>query len=57
MGFLTEWQLYAQRVEGEEGARGERLEKEKLDRMSDEQVVQLYELMMAVKGEGQEGGS
>lgn len=33
IGFLTEWQLYAQKVEGDEWV-GEKLDKSKLDKMS-----------------------
>lgn len=33
IGFLTEWQLYAQKLEGENWA-GEKLEKSKLDKLS-----------------------
>lgn len=57
VGFLTEWQLYAQQVEGD-AWRGEKLDKGKVDKMSDQQIGQLYELMTAIRekelGEGQE---
>ncbi|KAJ5832825.1 hypothetical protein N7474_001136 [Penicillium riverlandense] len=33
IGFLTEWQLYAQKLEGDNWA-GEKLDKSKLDKMS-----------------------
>lgn len=33
IGFLTEWQLYAQKMEGDNWA-GEKLDKSKLDKMS-----------------------
>ncbi|OAX78748.1 acetate non-utilizing protein 9, mitochondrial [Emergomyces africanus] len=48
VGFLTEWQLYAQKLEGDTW-RGEKLDKAKLDKMSDQQIGQLYELMNALK--------
>lgn len=35
IGFLTEWQLYAQKLEGDTWA-GEKLDKAKLDKMSGE---------------------
>lgn len=35
IGFLTEWQLYAQQVEGDKW-KGEKLDKAKLDKMSGE---------------------
>ncbi|KAK5108632.1 hypothetical protein LTR62_008123 [Meristemomyces frigidus] len=48
VGFLTEWQLYAQQVEGD-AWRGERMDKGKVDKMSDEQIGQMYELMVAIR--------
>ncbi|KAL2870763.1 succinate dehydrogenase assembly factor 3 [Aspergillus lucknowensis] len=56
IGFLTEWQLYAQKLEGDAWI-GEKLDKGKLDKMSDQQLGQLYELMQTIKkkdGEGDE---
>jgi len=35
VGFLTEWQLYAQKLEGDEW-KGEKLDQAKLDKMSGE---------------------
>ncbi|KAL1982343.1 hypothetical protein VTN96DRAFT_1437 [Rasamsonia emersonii] len=54
VGFLTEWQLYAQKLEGDSW-QGEKLDKAKLDKMSDQQIGQLYELMKAIKNKGEEG--
>ncbi|KAG2417540.1 acetate non-utilizing protein 9 [Aspergillus terreus] len=57
IGFLTEWQLYAQKLEGDTWV-GEKLDKAKLDKMSDQQIGQLYELMQAIQnpdGEGESG--
>ncbi|KAE8348527.1 succinate dehydrogenase assembly factor 3, mitochondrial [Aspergillus coremiiformis] len=52
IGFLTEWQFYAQKLEGDTWV-GEKLDKDKLDKMSDQQIGQLYELMNAIKnGDG-----
>ncbi|KAK5173062.1 uncharacterized protein LTR77_003184 [Saxophila tyrrhenica] len=48
IGFLTEWQMYAQQVEGE-AWRGEKLDSGKIDKMSDQQLGQLYELMSAIR--------
>jgi hypothetical protein len=53
IGFLSEWQLYAQKLEGDEW-RGKKLEKERFDRMSDEQIGQLYELMKAIRNTPEE---
>ncbi|KAL9096270.1 MAG: hypothetical protein Q9163_006453 [Psora crenata] len=56
IGFLTEWQMYAQKVEGD-AWRGEKLDKAKIDKMSDQQLEQLYELMKAIQEHGRnEGG-
>ncbi|KAL4887192.1 hypothetical protein BJY04DRAFT_213146 [Aspergillus karnatakaensis] len=54
IGFLTEWQLYAQKLEGDAWI-GEKLDKGKLDKMSDQQLGQLYELMQAIRNEEGEG--
>ncbi|KAH7160124.1 hypothetical protein B0J13DRAFT_121677 [Dactylonectria estremocensis] len=48
IGFLTEWQLYAQKIEGDSWV-GEKLDEGKLSKMSDEQIAQLYELMQAIQ--------
>ncbi|OJJ48002.1 hypothetical protein ASPZODRAFT_64524 [Penicilliopsis zonata CBS 506.65] len=48
IGFLTEWQLYAQQLEQESWV-GEKLDRAKLDKMSDQQLGQLYELMQSIK--------
>ncbi|ODM15095.1 Acetate non-utilizing protein 9, mitochondrial [Aspergillus cristatus] len=57
IGFLTEWQLYAQKLEGDAWA-GDKLDKTKLDKMSDQQLGQLYELMQTIRakdeGEGED---
>ncbi|KAF3480361.1 acetate non-utilizing protein 9 [Arthroderma uncinatum] len=55
IGFLTEWQLYAQQLEGDSWTDG-KLDKAKIDKMSDQQIGQLYELMQAIKQDGGEGG-
>ncbi|KAK2750606.1 acetate non-utilizing protein 9 [Myotisia sp. PD_48] len=51
IGFLTEWQLYAQKLEGDSWAH-EKLDKAKIDKMSDQQIGQLYELMLAARNHG-----
>ncbi|CAG8950488.1 hypothetical protein HYFRA_00006985 [Hymenoscyphus fraxineus] len=48
IGFLTEWQLYAQKLEGDQWI-GERMDKGKIDKMSDQQLGQMYELMQAIR--------
>ena len=54
VGFLTEWQLYAQQLEGD-AWRGGKLEAGKFEKMSDEQVGQLYELMRSLRGDVGDG--
>ncbi|KAK5987695.1 Succinate dehydrogenase assembly factor 3 [Cladobotryum mycophilum] len=48
IGFLSEWQMYAQKIEGESWV-GEKIDHGKLEKMSDEQIQQLYELMQAIQ--------
>ncbi|PTB39737.1 uncharacterized protein TrAFT101_007487 [Trichoderma asperellum] len=48
IGFLSEWQIYAQQIEGESWV-GEKIDQGKLQKMSDEQIQQLYELMQAIQ--------
>ncbi|KAB5580485.1 hypothetical protein GE09DRAFT_1082413 [Coniochaeta sp. 2T2.1] len=51
--FLSEWQLYAQKIEGDSWI-GEKLDQGKIQKMSDEQLVQLYELMKAIQKKDEE---
>ncbi|KAF3047699.1 acetate non-utilizing protein 9 [Didymella heteroderae] len=48
IGFLSEWQMYAQAIEGDTW-KGEKMDKAKIDKMSDQQIGQLYELMQQIK--------
>ena len=48
IGFLSQWQLYAQQLEGNDW-QGKKLDQEVLDKLSDQQVGQLYELMTAIQ--------
>ncbi|KAF2714150.1 ACN9-domain-containing protein [Pleomassaria siparia CBS 279.74] len=48
IGFLTEWQFYAQALEGDSW-KEEKLDRQKIDKMSDQQIGQLYELMQAIQ--------
>jgi len=48
VGFLTEWQMYAQQIEGENW-RGELMDRTKIDKMSDQQIGQMYELMNSIR--------
>ncbi|KAL2113887.1 hypothetical protein VUR80DRAFT_2012 [Thermomyces stellatus] len=51
--FLTEWQIYVQKVEGD-AWKGERLDAGVIEKMTEEQVRQLYDLMQAARNP--EGG-
>ena len=48
IGFLTEWQMYAQALEGDTW-QGEKLDPGKIEKLSDQQLGQLHELMKAIK--------
>ncbi|CAI6338538.1 unnamed protein product [Periconia digitata] len=53
IGFLTEWQYYAQTIEGDSW-KDEKMDKTKIDKMSDQQIGQLYELMQTIRKQEQE---
>ncbi|KAE9381749.1 ACN9-domain-containing protein [Stipitochalara longipes BDJ] len=55
IGFLTEWQMYAQKLEGDSWI-GERMDVGKIEKMSDQQLGQLYELMQAIRKKDLEDG-
>ncbi|KAI4601470.1 acetate non-utilizing protein 9 [Pestalotiopsis sp. 9143b] len=55
IGFLTEWQLYAQKIEGD-AWQGEKIDPAKIEKMSDQQMGQLYELMQAIRKHASEEG-
>ncbi|KAI8632233.1 ACN9-domain-containing protein [Xylariaceae sp. FL1651] len=55
IGFLTEWQLYAQKIEGDSWV-GEKLDLAKVQKMSDQQIGQMYELMQAIRKSHEEEG-
>ncbi|RDA89846.1 hypothetical protein CP533_6302 [Ophiocordyceps camponoti-saundersi (nom. inval.)] len=52
IGFLTEWQLYAQKIEGDAWT-GDKIDHEKIDKLSEEQMRQLFELMQAIQAHRQ----
>jgi hypothetical protein len=53
VGFLTEWQQYGQQLEGEDW-KEQKIDPALLDRMSDQQVGQMYELMLAIQKRGRD---
>ncbi|CAH2352111.1 succinate dehydrogenase assembly factor 3, mitochondrial [[Candida] railenensis] len=53
VGFLTQWQDYLRSIDGGDWMSG-KLSKLELDKMSPEQIGQLYELMQEAKGKKEE---
>lgn len=53
VGFLTQWQDYLTSIDGESWQEG-KITKDELDKMSPEQVGQLYELMQETQRLGEE---
>ena len=53
VGFLTQWQEYGQKLEGDSW-KGEKLDMTLLDKMSDQQIGQMYELMQAIEKRARE---
>ncbi|EXJ95323.1 hypothetical protein A1O1_00443 [Capronia coronata CBS 617.96] len=53
VGFLTEWQQYGQQLEGDDW-KGRKIDNDLLERMSDQQIGQLYELMQAIQTRGRD---
>jgi hypothetical protein len=53
VAFLTQWQQYGQQLEGD-GWREEKLDSGFLDKMSDQQIGQMYELMQSIQKRGRE---
>ncbi|TID14190.1 ACN9-domain-containing protein [Venturia nashicola] len=48
VGFLTQWQLFAQKIEGA-AWNEDAIDQATFEKMSDDQKVQLYELMTAIR--------
>ena len=48
VGFLTEWQQYGQQLEGENW-KEQKIDSAVLDKLSDQQVGQMYELLQAIQ--------
>jgi len=53
VGFLTEWQQYGQQLEGEDW-KDQKIDAALVDKLSDQQVGQMYELMLAIQRRGRE---
>ncbi|KAI0833679.1 ACN9-domain-containing protein [Trametes gibbosa] len=49
IGFLSQWKVYYDQMQKEEGFRGRPLDRTTLEKMSEEQLGQLYEVMHAAK--------
>lgn len=53
IAFLSQWQQYGEMLEGDSW-KGDKLDKELIDKMSDQQIGQMYELMQAIQKRGRE---
>lgn len=53
IGFLSQWQQYGETLEGDSW-KDTKLDVELLDKMSDQQIGQMYELMQAIQKRGKE---
>lgn len=53
IGFLSQWQQYGEALEGDSW-KGSKLDVELLDKMSDQQIGQMYELMQAIQKRGKD---
>lgn len=53
--FLSSWQKYLEQISGDSW-RQQKLDMDKINSMTDEQIIQLYELMQAARGEESEYG-
>ncbi|OAG37577.1 hypothetical protein AYO21_08185 [Fonsecaea monophora] len=53
VGFLTEWQQYGQQLEGKDW-KEQKIDPALLDKLSDQQVGQMYELMLAIQRRGRD---
>ncbi|KAK9450779.1 ACN9-domain-containing protein [Limtongia smithiae] len=49
IGFLSSWQQYVEQIEGDNW-KDAKLDMQKLEKMSDQQIIQFYELMQSAKG-------
>lgn len=53
IGFLSQWQQYGEALEGDSW-KDTKLDVELLDKMSDQQIGQMYELMQAIQKRGRD---
>ncbi|KAK9459857.1 uncharacterized protein V1516DRAFT_609658, partial [Lipomyces oligophaga] len=53
IGFLTSWQQYVEAIEGDSW-RDAKLDIQKLEKLSEQQIIQLYELMQSAQGKESE---
>lgn len=53
VGFLSQWQQYGQMLEGDDW-KGQKMDTELLEKMSDQQIGQMYELMQAIQQRGRD---
>jgi len=53
IGFLSQWQQYGQMLEGDDW-KGQKMDFDLLEKMSDQQIGQMYELMQAIQKRGRD---
>lgn len=53
IGFLSQWQQYGQQLEGDEW-KGQVMDAELMEKLSDQQIGQMYELMQAIQKRGRD---
>lgn len=53
IGFLSQWQQYGQQLEGDDW-KGESMDAELMEKLSDQQIGQMYELMQAITKRGRD---
>ncbi|KAK7208196.1 acetate non-utilizing protein 9, mitochondrial precursor [Myxozyma melibiosi] len=49
IGFLSSWQQYVEQIEGNKW-KDAKIDMQKLEKMSDQQIIQFYELMQSAQG-------
>ena len=56
IGFLSQWQQYGQMLEGDDW-KGQKMDTELLEKLSDQQIGQVYELMQAIQKRGRDSAN
>jgi len=56
IAFLSQWQDYGQKLDADDW-KGDKMDTELLDKMSDQQIGQMYELMQAIQKRGRDSAN